>query len=247
MSWKLGIAAVLTAAGLVAASPARAGDVFKLALNREATAPTQGLLLHGDADTVAVRGYAYHRAYYRPTYRGYANYRYPYRYYPSVSLSFGYGYGYGYAAPSYYYAPAPIYVAPPVYYYTTPSYYYAPMSLGVQTYSLPAGNVTYSVMRPGATAPEQVMPPVPRDGTFQYDGGPANPVPMPGAEPGPAGAPRQFHIAPPAELRVSLPNATKSTKDSTTGKFVYPAYGEQPRRGDASQDRTVVIKGDKKK
>jgi len=241
MSWKLGVAAMFTTAGLVVAAPAQAGDVFKLALSAEGTAPTQALLLKGDADTVAVggRGHTYHRAYYRPYYRGYAYYRYPVRYSPPYGLSFGFGY----APPAYYYAPAPVYYAPPVTYYTTPSYY-APMSLGVQTYSLPSGNVTYSVTRPGASGAERVLPPVPRDGTFPYDGGPANPVPMPRADPGPTSAPRQFHIAPLDGLRVSLPEETRNT--ATTGKFSYPAYGEEPRRGTSPEDRTIVIKGDKK-
>jgi hypothetical protein len=58
------------------------------------------------------------------------------------------------------------------------------MSLGVTTCSLPEGNVTDSVTRPAAPGTEQLPPPVPRDSTYPYDGGPANPVPMPRAEPG---------------------------------------------------------------
>ena len=119
------------------------------------------------------------------------------------------------------------------------------MSLGVTTYSLPEGNVTYSVTRPAAPGAEQLPPPVPRDSTYPYDGGPANPVPMPRAEPGSTSAPRYFHIAPLEDLHVSLPNETKVEKESVQGKFSYPAYGEQPRRTDSGQDRTI-IKDEKK-
>ncbi len=232
MSWKLWAAA---AAALVVTGPsARAGDVFQLALPAR-DAPSQTLALTGGADTLTVgyRGHYRGGAYYRPAYRGYAYYRAPYRYYPRYSLSLGYGY----APPAYYYAP-------PVYYYSTPPYAY-PMSLGVTTYSLPEGNVTYSVTRPAAPRAEPLPPPVPRDGTFPYDGGPANPVPMPRAEPGPTSAPRYFHIAPLDDLRVSLPDDPKTIKEPARGKFSYPAYGEQPRRAGSGPDRTI-IKDEKK-
>jgi hypothetical protein len=224
MSWKRPTAAALVAAALVGGSSARAGDLFQLALPAR-EAPAKTLALQEDADTLTVGG----RGYYG---RGFAYYRYPVRsyYYPR----FGIGYGYGYAASAYYYgAPAYYYYNPPVYYYSPPVYYYsAPpcyysMGLGAETSALAGGNVTYSVTRPNTPGAEQVQPPLPRDGTYRYDGGPDNPVPMPKADPGSTSAPRHFHIAPLDKIRVSLPH---DTKEPAKGKFVYPAYGEEPRR-----------------
>jgi hypothetical protein len=130
-------------------------------------------------------------------------------------------FGFGFPPPAFFYAPPTFFFpAPPVYTYTTPG------GLGVTTYSLPAGNVTYSVTRPPAPGAEQLPPPLPRDETFPYDGGPANPVPRPRAEPGPTSPPRYFHLAPLDDIRVSLPDKATGAK----GKFSYPAYGEQPRR-----------------
>jgi len=67
-------------------------------------------------------------------------------------------------------------------------------------------------------------------GTFPYDGGPRAPVPMPradppeapGADPTPMTVPRIVPI--PEAREVSLPTT------GGTGRWVYPAYGEQPRR-----------------
>jgi len=212
MSWRFWAAAAVVAAGLVAAPSARAGDLFHLALPA-GDAPAQTLVLKGDAETVAAGWRGYHRGYgygyYRPRSYGYSYYRYPYRY-PRYSFSFGYGY------------------APPVYYYPRPSYCY-PMSVGVETYSLPGGNVSYSVTRPMANDAEPVPPPQPRERTFPYDGGPDKPVPMPKADPGPTKAPRYFFTPPLDELKVSLP-AEKAAEEPAKGKFAYPAYGEEPRR-----------------
>jgi hypothetical protein len=44
---------------------------------------------------------------------------------------------------------------------------------------------------------------------------------------------------------VSLPSEDK-VKEPAKGKFAYPAYGEEPRRGDSTPDRTIVIKADRK-
>lgn len=189
----------------------RADETFRLAVYDSAIRESG---FQGDADTLLVGGWHRHPAYrsfsyYRSPYSSY--YRYPrYSYYaprwyaPRYSFSFGLGYYRPYA--SYYYAP-------PVYYYNPYSCDF-PIGLGVETQSLPGGNVTYSVTRPQPTPPS--MPAVP-DGTYRYDGGPAQPVPMPQADPNPAGAPRLFRL--PTETRaVSLP--------ARSGKLVYPAYGE---------------------
>jgi hypothetical protein len=229
MSWK-SLAAAALVAGLCAAPAARADNLIKLALPAKGDATAQTLALKGDADTLAVGWHGHY------SHRGY--YRYPYRYWPRYSFSIGFGY----VPPAYYYAP-PVYCysPPPVYIYSTPAYA-SPISLGVETYSAPGGAATYSVTRPGAGGPEQVQPPLPRDGsapgTFPYDGGPDNPVPMPQADP--TKVPRLFHMVPLDELRVSLPAQPAQTKDAGRGKYVYPAYGEEPRRADPAGDRNVA-------
>lgn len=246
MSWKSVAAAALVAAGLFAASPARAGDVFKLALGGDAETVLVGWHGHHHHHHYSYHPHSYGYGYYRPYSYGYGYYR-PAYYYPRYSLNIGFGYGYGqpypyYSQPyPYYTQPLPYYYGtPPVYYYTTPSYY-SPISLGVETYSLPGGAATYSVTRPGAGGAEPLPPPVPRDGTFRYDGGPADPVPMPKADPDPMSAPR-FRLAPGGGIPISLPKETKEAK----GKYAYPAYGEEPRRTGSAEDRPIVVKDDKK-
>ncbi|MBA4062661.1 MAG: hypothetical protein C0501_02930 [Isosphaera sp.] len=61
------------------------------------------------------------------------------------------------------------------------------------------------------TAAREPAPAAPADGTFRYDGGPANPVPLPAPEARPA----------PAGLPVSLPKATPARP------YTYKAYGEK--------------------
>jgi hypothetical protein len=251
MSWKLWAAAALVAVGLPVGPPARAGDLFRLAL-RDNDAPAQTLVLKGDAETVAVAHHgsfghhvghhgsvSHHVAHHgsfghhvgHVGHHGFYGHHAFYRYWPRYGYGLGYGYGYDYGYPSYYY--------PPVYYYSLPYCY--PASLGVETYSLPEGNVNYSITRPGAPAAggEVLPPPEPRDGTYPYDGGPANPVPMPKADPGPTSAPRHFPNAPLDEIKVSRPSDYK-VKEPAKGKFAYPAYGEEPRRGEPTTDRTII-------
>jgi hypothetical protein len=64
------------------------------------------------------------------------------------------------------------------------------------------------------------------DGTFDYNGGPTNPVP---ALPMPPASERDVMNLP----RVPTPITERYVSDRpepTTGKYVYPAYGETPRR-----------------
>ena len=133
------------AVGLLVASSAQAGDLFKLAHNGKAND---------------------HRA----SYGGYGYCPNPWRCYPGLNL----GIGLPYPVPEYAYAPPPsLSLSPPVYYYTTPPYP-APGGLNVVTYSTPNGAATYSVTQPaggadvvpppnGAAAPpgtpERVLPP----------------------------------------------------------------------------------------
>ena len=218
MSWKLWAAA--SAAALLIGPSARAGDLFQMAIPAsDAPAQTRAVVYPG----------RFWGGGFGPSWGGYPSYRAPYRFFPQYDLNFGFGF----PPPSFYNAPLPYFFpAPPVYSYTTPS------GLGVTTYSLPAGEVTYSVTQPPPLGPEQLPPPVPRNATFPYDGGPPNPVPMPHVEPDPTSLPHYFHIAPRDDVRVSFP--AKPAK----GKFSYPAYGEQPRR--TAGDRTIVIKDVKK-
>ena len=62
------------------------------------------------------------------------------------------------------------------------------------------------------------------DGTYPYNGGPAAPVPMPSASEEETVLPRV--PTPLLDRVVSL----DYYEPKTTGKFVYPAYGETPRR-----------------
>ena len=165
-------------------------------------------------DTALVHGFR--RGFYGGFYRPYYSFYRPY-YYPRVYSSFSFYYSapyfrYGYYRPyvySYYYAP-------PVYYYSAP-YYYCPISDTAPTmpYATTLG------LRAGYTAPQSApdavtapAPLPPADGTYPYDGGPANPVPQPSARPAaPATPPVPLEGRP-----VSLPAPEK--------KYTYPAYGE---------------------
>jgi hypothetical protein len=73
------------------------------------------------------------------------------------------------------------------------------------------------------------------DGTYPYDGGPAAPIPMPRVLPKPQPPP-----IPPQE------GQTLSTS-SAKAKYTYAAYGEEPTRVKAAQDRSVIVKKDEGK
>jgi hypothetical protein len=102
----------------------------------------------------------------------------------------------------------------------------------------------YAVLQPGRSViTEQYrvpntnpMPPA-DDGTYQYDGGPQNPVPMPKAEPGPANG--KGTQLPPGRV-VSLP--TRSAP-----KYTYPAYGEKPARPAFAEDRVAAARSGSRK
>jgi hypothetical protein len=71
---------------------------------------------------------------------------------------------------------------------------------------------------------------IPKDNTFPYDGGPANPVPAPQAEPSPNRA-ASATIAPGGRV-VAL--QTKASKHS------YSAYGENPASRPAADRRLAA-------
>jgi hypothetical protein len=147
-----------------------------------------------------------------------------------VSLGLGYGYWPGYYYPSYYYSS---YASDPLLYYypenvyVVPNGYSYPLSNGLSNGSI------RSIM-PRATGPEETLPvpqPLPNDGTYPYDGGPANPVPLPQAEP----APTRKGGSTPAPARVV-------GIESKAPKYSYQAYGDKPAARKAVPDRQLAAK-----
>jgi hypothetical protein len=159
---------------------------------------------------VGYRGYGYRGYGYRGYgYRGYGYRGYGYGgYYPWWGLGSywwpGYGYGY-YPYYSNYY---------PSTYYVYPSDYDYPTGLSTVIPSMPpAGTSLYTTPPPAAQPPAGT-------GTFEYDGGPRLPVPLP---------------LPKGEEKLTrLPNHPMLVSDlavsAKSGKWNYPAYGEKPTR-----------------
>ena len=155
-------------------------------------------------------------------------YYYPYYsyYYPSY-----YNGPYFYDPPVYYY-PSTDYVRPSVYY--APDYYYYPNGFGLSPGSRPLPTPERSVMPPTTGSEETIPMPRPQQkgGTYPYDGGPANPVPMPQAESTPsrkAGIP----LAPDGRLVAT---------ESKAPKYTYQAYGEKPALRKVGDDRQFAAK-----
>jgi hypothetical protein len=74
--------------------------------------------------------------------------------------------------------------------------------------------------------------PTPGNGTYDYDGGPVNPVPLPKAAPAPTAVPPA--AAPvPATREVSVPQRQPA-------RYSYAAYGEQTRPAAAPAARTYL-------
>jgi len=258
MFGKFGTAA---AAGLVAllfgGQQARAGD-DTIRLGGNIGAKTTTLSFDGKSETTLMRGahgfaghrggYGGHGGFYRASFHGYghghghfnyrpyyASYYRPYygsyysSYYPYYSSYYPYYASYGYAAPYYQYC------APSAYY--SPSYAYYPISAGV-TYGQPAGAY-------GAAPPtSQVLPmpqqynqnvvPMPPAGSYPYDGGPVNPVPLPKGGDGVKG------VITTGETRlVMLSPAQKLATQSTNASFAYPAYGENLQATTFATTRTT--------
>jgi len=98
----------------------------------------------------------------------------------------------------------------------------------------PAPSVTDSVIQSspsGQTLPPSSTLPAPGAqpdaGTFPYDGGPKDPIPMPRAEEIPTTARTYDMVIRPAQF-VSIPETTSPA--SKTGKWKFPAYGEEAKR-----------------
>jgi len=189
---------------------------------------------------------------YRGYYGGYGGYYGGYRgYYGGYRGYYGYRSAYyGYAFPrfisSYPYCSTPIYSGAPS------VYDYSPLSIDPCTLSTPVvPSVTLRVgpttilpssptlpgrvletpgttLPPPMTSPPGTSVPAPGPGTYLYDGGPTDPVPMPRLEASPTRAPEM--VIRPDPRVVSFTSASNGK-----GKWTYPAYGEQPRRAPASR------------
>lgn len=242
--------ALLGAAAVAALpSPALAQDTLRLDLRQSNDAPI--LDLDSEDDTVLVRFYrGYNRSFgyrsygfgsaynYRPFSYGYSRsyYNYGYNNYGyNFSYYRPYNYSFYYSRPAYYYSTPYYYSAP---YYSTP-FYYSPYNycpIGDTAPAMPyatSAQPSYTVLRQAPTSANLPVltpysAPVDPNGTYPYNGGPSNPVPLPSVQPAPQAQPTV-----PLEGRaVSLPKEEK--------KYTYPAYGE----GSTSfaQDRVVPLK-----
>jgi len=199
------------------------------------------------------RGYA---GYYRPYYGGYGGYYRPYYasyYSPYYYGGYGYGsyggYGYGgyggYGYGGYGYGCSNVY-APVVTNYTyTQPYYSSVVPYGTQQpvvingYSNGNGNVYPYTNGNGNGNYYPPMPQVnPGNGTYPYDGGPSQPVPMPQQQLTPA---KTAPHGPVADLRlVSTTNV--QPKQQQQSQFAYPAYGEDNRANGFAIDRPATKK-----
>jgi hypothetical protein len=263
MRVKLLTAGLLAVAGLLAGSASsQAGDVFRLAIPAGDNTPTMKLGEVGpDADTLDIfrggfrggfgggfrggfgggfrggfgggfRGgfvgggfRSFYGGYgYRPYWGGFYGYR-PYYW-------GGYGYGYSgypnYLYSGYYGGLCPIGGVSPGIATTTFSLQLSPAA-SVQ--GVPSGSAPYP-------APSNPARPAPNDGTFEYDGGPRSPIPIPRGEPStPRTDPAPVNPQPSVPLEgrpVSIPATVRPAP-----KYTYPAYGEQPR---ASTDSARQVK-----
>ncbi len=249
---------------MAVAGAGRAADVFRLAISDNSSTPTMILGTgSAEADTIDVRGggrgggggfhgggfrggsYGGYRGFAGGFRGGYGGYRGYYGGYGGYLGGLFRGY-YGGYYPGYY----NYYYPQVVPYY--PDYYYYPIStvtpsVPATTFTLRIGPVTTQVQArrlpvlPNPTLRTQPLYPQPAptpgrpaDGTFDYDGGPRVPVPLPKAEP----APMNPQPTVPLDGRpVSLPVR------STPVKYYYPAYGEQPRKP-AATDRSIPVSTD---
>ena len=159
------------------------------------------------------------------------------------------GWGWGAPVTTFYYSPPLYYYYPSVYYY--PSYSWCPITLdqtnaGFNSTLQFEPRQQQNVAPPAANQPQQQ----PNGnssgyGTYPYNGGPSNPVPMPqGAQqyqpqqrPAPATQPAPQKTVPLEGIPISLPGRTP-----TAQKYTYPAYGETPGRTQFAEDRPIVIR-----
>ena len=204
---------------------------------------------YGEGDLADTERVTWGRRYYRPYYGGFSYYRAPsyYNFYrPGFSYSYySYSYPRFYAPRSYYYSS--FY---PRYNYGYSNFGYSSFGysnygyggfcpIGLQEKIGMAASVVDLALRAKALTahapepypdydytqpvPSQPLPqpqPANPNGSFRYDGGPSNPVPMPGPD---ATAPKAQPVQPTADdgtLQISLPIGQAN-------KYRYRAYGEK--------------------
>jgi hypothetical protein len=231
LNWVFVASFVLAGTGKLTAQ-----DTVRLGGTGDAT--VQSLVFDGQAETESVywRGWGYRSWGYRPYggfYRPYA-YR-PYFYRPYAYRPYFYGYGY---RPYYAYASSYGY-APYASAYYAPSYYYVP-SYSAPVYSdylnpctaeepampnaVVLGSSSYTrgpIFPTPPRAPAMIQRPTVRadsnDGTYPYDGGPSQPMPLPGQDGAPA-LDKKRPTVPLDGTLVSIP--------SRPARSTFPAYGE---------------------
>jgi len=190
-------------------------------------------------------GYGHHGHYgHYPRYYGSYYPRYYGGYYPSYYGGYYPSY-YGGYYPSYYGSGFTFSFSTPIV-YSTPSYYLdssVPLSITtipqvegrvIESRVIESSPTTTNPLPPSSTVPPAAtMPPADSSapesrtepGTYRYDGGPKDPVPMPRIE---EPTPTSYDmVIRPARL-VSLPEV--ATPASKSGKWVLPAFGEEARR-----------------
>jgi len=170
---------------------------------------------------------------YRPYYSTYSYGQYYNSYYGNSYYGNGYGYGYGY--PAYY--PSYSYCAP----YYGASYGYYPIAGDVQVGVQPAYRPAVTVIptQPQPYNPTQIPMPPADGGTYPYDGGPVNPIPLP-KNPGGVYQPGTPVVG--DGRIVGLPANQKATSGSG---FAYPAYGDNSAPTTFATSRFGVAPGAK--
>jgi hypothetical protein len=224
--------------GVLLAAPATRADDDTVRLGGNIDAKTTTLAFDGQSDTLLMRGvrggFGHHHGFvhgHRFVHHhgfGYARFGF----YGGYRGFYGGGYyGAGYYRPYYYgyynscyYAPyayvSPYYTYRPSAYYVSGSYY--PVNGDVQGYQAQTLKPTFYQAH---SQQYQPMPPA-EGGTFPYDGGPVNPIPLPKGDQAPIYQPVPKTVPGDGRL-VSLP-AAQPAKTGSSG-FAYPAYGQQPQ------------------
>jgi len=173
----------------------------------------------------------YFGGYYPRSYASYYGGYYP-RYYGGYYGGYYSPVMYGTYYPAYYYPGYGAFYTPRVWGYAAPVYYgnygcaYSP---ALTTYAVPAAGTVVpgtpvmpraldTAPAPGSVAPRG-------SGTYPYDGGPSNPVPTPMTN---TGETLTQNLPRVPTLMDTVPVSVSPEKE--TGKWVYPAYGEAPRR-----------------
>src|SRR5579883_2108532 len=149
----------------------------------------------------------YYGGFYRPYYGGFYRGFYPYYGYGGYGYGLGYGLGYG-------------------------GYGYGGYGYGCGTGFYLGISSSSTVITPAVTSsstPPMAQPTTPPNGTFPYDGGPSNPVPLPMADPQPKADPQSIPPANPPTSTINLPVSGKSKTAPTlpTSPYKYKAYGEK--------------------